>query len=101
MGIRAEDFWKLNFKKLRPYLLAENIKREQQNYMLWLQGLYIYDAVGAIAGQMFSKGKKPQYRKEPIRITPLTEQEKLDKQQEEIDKVVKWLDSLEVKDGHR
>ena len=100
IGIRAEEFWKLNFRTLRPYLIAENIRTEKQNYMAWLQGLYIYDAVGAIVGQMFGKGKKPQYMKEPIRITPLTEEEKEKEQQETVDKFVKWLDGLEVKNGH-
>lgn len=105
MGIRAEDFWKLNFRKLRPYLLAENIRTEKQNYMMWLQGLYVYDALGAIAGQILSKPghKKPQYMKEPIRITPLTELEKEQKRQEEIDKFLKYLDRFEksgVADGH-
>ena len=105
MGIRVEEFWKLNFKKLHPYIVADNIKRERENYMLWLQGLYIYDAVGAVVGAALSKPghKKPEYLKEPIRITPLTEMEKRQKQQDEINKFLKYLDQFErnSKDGTR
>lgn len=105
MGIRVEEFWKLNFRKLHPYIVADNIKRERENYMMWLQGLYIYDAVGAVVGSALSKPgrKKPEYLKEPIRITPYTEAEKRQKQQEEIDKFLKYLDQFERKqqDGTR
>lgn len=105
MGIRVDEFWKLNFKKLHPYIVADNIRTEKQNYMMWLQGLYIYDALGAIAGQILAKPghKKPQYMEKPIRITPLTELEKEQERQKEIEKFLKYLDRFEqsgVADGH-
>lgn len=96
MGIGAKEFWNLNIRTLRPYLMAEDIKREQQNYFLWLQGVYIYDAVGTVVGNALSKkgAKKHEYVKEPIRITPLTEEEKRIKAEKDRRKVVAFLNSL-------
>lgn len=100
-----EEFWKLNFRTLHPYIVADNIKRERENYMLWLQGLYVYNAVGAVVGSILSKPghKRPEYLSEPIRITPFTEAEKRQRQQEEMDKFLNYLDrwERESKDGTR
>lgn len=76
--------------------MAEDIKREQTNYFLWLQGAYIYDAVGVVIGNALSKkgATKKEYIKEPIRITPLTEEEKQIKAEKEKRKVIAFLNSL-------
>ena len=97
MGIGANEFWQLNVRTLRPYLLAENIKREERNYFAWLQGAYIYDAVGCIIGNAFSKkgSKKKEYVKEPIRITPLTEEEKRIKAERERRKIIAMFSAME------
>jgi hypothetical protein len=97
MGIGAAEFWQLNVRTLRPYLLAENIKREERNYFLWLQGAYIYDAVGVVMHNAFSKksAKKKEYIGEPVRITPLTEEEKAIKAEKERRKVIAMFDAME------
>ena len=97
MGIGASEFWQLNVRTLRPYLLAEDIKREERNYFLWLQGAYIYDAVGVVMSNAFSKkgSKKKEYIKEPVRITPLTEEEKAIKAEKERRKVIAMFDAME------
>ncbi len=96
MGIGASEFWNLTIRTLRPYLMAEDIKREQQNYFLWLQGVYIYDAVGVIVSNALSKkgSTKKEYVKEPVRITPLTDEEKQIKAEKDRRKVVAFLNSL-------
>ena len=97
MGIGASEFWQLNVRTLRPYLLAENIKREERNYFLWLQGAYFYDALGVVMANSFSKkgSKKREYVKEPIRITPLTEEEKAIKAEKERRKIFAMFDAME------
>lgn len=98
MGIGAAEFWQLNVRTLRPYLLAEDIKREERNYFLWLQGAYIYNAVAAVVGNAFSKkgSKKQEYLKEPVRITPLTEEEKAIKAEKERRKIIAMFDAMEA-----
>ncbi len=97
MGIGASEFWQLNVRTLRPYLLAENIKREERNYFAWLQGAYIYDAVGVVVANTLSKKgtKKKEYCKEPIRITPLTEEEKAIRAEKERRKIIAMFDAME------
>lgn len=97
MGIGADLFWQLNVRTLRPYLLAENIKREDRNYFLWLQGAYIYDAVGVCLENAFSKkgGKKKDYLKEPVRITPYTEEEKRIRAEKERRRIVAMFTAME------
>lgn len=97
MGIGASEFWQLNVRTLRPYLLAEDIKREERNYFLWLQGAYIYDAVGVVVANALSKkgSKRRDYVKEPVRITPLTEEEKAIKAEKERRKIFAMFDAME------
>lgn len=75
MGIRAEDFWKLNIRKLRPFLKAEQIKFEQKNRECHLLGMYVYDAVAiAINNQFRKSGQAPaSYPDKPYEF--LTEKE--------------------------
>ena len=59
MGISRTEFGELNITKLRPYILAENIKFEKMNQQAHLQGRYIFDAVSiAISNALRSKGQK-------------------------------------------
>lgn len=97
MGIGANEFWQLNVRTLRPYLLAENIKREERNYFLWLQGAYVYDAVNVVMANAFSKkgAQKKEYIKEPVRITPLTEEEKRIKAEKERRKAIAMFTAME------
>lgn len=97
MGIGAAEFWQLNVRTLRPYLLAENIKREERNYFLWLQGAYIYDAVGVVVANAMSKkgAQRKDYLKEPVRITPLTEEEKQIRAEKERRKIFAMFDAME------
>lgn len=97
MGIGAKEFWQLNVRTLRPYLLAENIKREERNYFLWLQGAYMYDAFQTVIGNSFSKrgSKKLEYAKEPIRITPYSDEEKRILAEKERRKIIAMFNAME------
>ena len=96
MGIGASEFWNMNIRTLRPYLMAEDIKREQTNYFMWLQGLYVYDAMSVVIGNAFSKkgSKKLEYLHEPIKILPPTEEEKRIKAEKDRRKAIAFFNSL-------
>ena len=96
MGIRAEDFWHMTMLRLRPYLEAERIKKENQNYMMWLQGAYIMNALEcAIHNAFAKKGTKPlKYLEKPIRITEYTESEKILRAEEERKKAIAFFDRM-------
>lgn len=63
---------------VKLYQKAHELSNEQKNQELWMQGLYIHNAVGVVIQNAFKKkGETPaKYLDKPIRITPLTEKEK-------------------------
>lgn len=89
MGQSAEEYWYGRSDLAKFYRQAYNIQLERKNQELWLQGIYIMDAFAVVLGNAFGgKGKKKQkYLTEPIRITPLTAQEKAEKAQREWERI--------------
>ena len=73
IGMTYEQFWEQNSSLVIFYRKANQIKIQQQNTMLWLQGQYFYDALGAISPILhaFAKqGTKPgKYTQKPYPIT--------------------------------
>ena len=45
MGMTAEQFWEQDCSLVTAYRKAYEIKLESQNYIAWLQGMYIYEAL--------------------------------------------------------
>ncbi len=69
IGMSYEQFWYDNCWIANAYLQSYKIKREQKNEELWLQGVYIFEAlcdVSPILHAFAKKGTKPRpYSKEP------------------------------------
>ena len=71
-----DQYWKEDPALVLDYLEAFNLQRKRRNEEMWLQGLYVYKAIGSFA-EVFvglpAKGAKiREYEKEPI---PLTREE--------------------------
>ncbi len=86
----ADEFWNASPLLAKAYLEAHKLKQRQRNEYAWLQGLYIYNAVGAVVGGALSgRGrKKPEYMKEPVDLGLETEAEKEFKAQREREKII-------------
>lgn len=85
----TDEFWNAAPRLAVAYKEAHKLKMRQRNEYAWLQGLYIYNAVGAaVAGAVGSKGKKPEYIKEPVDLGLETEAEKQEKAQREREKII-------------
>lgn len=71
LGMSYDDFWNQNVDIARAYRKADELKRRRQNEVLWIQGLYVRDALACTVGNMFAgKGsQKHEYPKEPYAIT--------------------------------
>lgn len=84
IGMTEEQYWDKDPTLTIAYRKAQELRNKQKNYELWLQGLYVYEAicdVSPILHAFAKKGTKPhQYTMQPY---PLTEK---DKEQVEIDK---------------
>ena len=76
------------------------LRQEMRNQELWMQGLYINNALQTQLynfGQGMSKHRKPpkSYIKQPIRITPLSEAEKRQKILQERKKAIAYFTNLQ------
>lgn len=75
MGISYNDFWNMNPRimniHIEGYKTKVNRDLEYDNYMAFLSGVYVRDALASTVGNMFSKkGARPiEYPKEPYPVT--------------------------------
>ena len=101
----AAEFWEQDPYLVIAYRDADMRTRQRQNNFLWLQGLYVYDAMSATLHNAFSKkGSKPMhYTKEPYRITPMTEEEKEEAARKEREKAIRsfnnWKSAWDRQNG--
>ena len=73
MGMSYELYWDGEPGAVRFYREADRIRQERANESAWLQGAYIYDAIGKLAPILNGFVKKPKaepYPKQPYDIFP-------------------------------
>ena len=81
MGMTWTQFW-LDAPELAiAYRKAEAIKKRRKNEELWLEGVYMAEALRATVGNMFSKGQKHLYPAEPFPITAAEQQERREREE--------------------
>ena len=72
IGMSYDQFWYGNCWVANAYLRSYEIRRKQKNEELWLQGVYIYEAlcdVSPVLHAFAKKGTKPRpYPKEPFSL---------------------------------
>lgn len=75
MGMSYDEYYKQDCELVIAYRKAEKMKRIKANQDMWLQGLYVYQAVSRVAPLLIPFTKNPKaepYLKEPI---PMFEEE--------------------------
>lgn len=72
-----EQYWEGDPYMVGYYQKADRIKWNDLNQQMWIQGAYIYEAIGTVAANMMSKksSKKHTYLEKPLRIFPKTPEE--------------------------
>lgn len=80
MGMTYDQFWLGEPKLVGFYRKADDIRRRRVNEELWLAGIYTSDALASTVGNMFSKGNKNKYPKEPY---PVSREEQKERQERE------------------
>ena len=80
MGMTWTQFWIDEPELVIAYRKAEMIRKRRKNEELWLEGIYMAEALSATVGNMFSKGQKHPYPAEPL---PLTEEEQQERRERE------------------
>ena len=81
MGMTYEQFWNDDPVLVKAYRKADDIRRKRENTALWLQGIYVAEALSATVGNMFSKGQKHQYPAEPFPISQAEHEERVEREQ--------------------
>ena len=81
MGMSYELFWNGEPQLAKAYRRADEINRKRLNQELWLNGIYMAEALSATVGNMFSKTNKHQYPAEPLAITLSEQEERREREQ--------------------
>lgn len=81
MGMTWTQFWVDEPELAVAYRKAEMIRKRRKNEELWLQGIYVAEALNATVGNMFNKGQKNQYPDEPLPITADEQQERREREE--------------------
>lgn len=53
MGMSYDEFYRQDVCLTKYYLEAYKLKQKQKDYELWLQGVYIYNALQSVMQQVF------------------------------------------------
>lgn len=71
MGMTYDEYWRGPNDMPRMVKHAYDLKRKDQNYWLWLEGLYVYKAIGSFAPflKAFSTSQPEAYLDRPIAIS--------------------------------
>lgn len=76
---------------VRAFRQADELRRRRQNEILWMQGVYIRDALRSTVGNMFAgKGSTPiEYPDEPYPITEEQVEEKKERERKNMEERMK------------
>lgn len=72
MGMSYHDYWDGDSTMTKYYRDMYEVERDRQNELLWLQGMYFYEALcdaSPILNSASRKRKPLPYRKQPIPLT--------------------------------
>ena len=108
-GMTYEQYWYGKPIMAKYYRESYKLKLKERNEDQWRQGIYFLDALNVALHNNINLGDKPvnpiQYMAEPLRIFPLTEEEKKTKAEDEKDKIIKnlnlWKSAMGAKYGNR
>lgn len=98
IGMSYDDYWNGDPDMAQAYIKAHEIKNEQKNQEMWLQGWYVFKAIEISLYNQPAFAKPPKYEpylKEPVRITPLTEEEREAEEQKKLDEVVAYFENFQ------
>ena len=97
IGMTYEQYWDGTPSLAKYYRKAEEMRRERANHDMWLQGMYVYEAIcdaSPILHAFAKKGTKPHpYAEKPYSLTQKeAERNKVVKEKEVFDKGKKFME---------
>jgi hypothetical protein len=103
IGMTWEQFWYGNVWLVKVFNEKYRLDTEAENRREWMQGLYFGEALNAglhnyMRGLTINKhAQTKQYLEKPIRITPLSEDEKAVEAERERKKAIDYFTNLQKK----
>ena len=97
IGMTSEQYWDGDSTLTKYYRKADELNRKRKNEELWLQGMYIYEALCAVSPVMNAfakKGTKPRpYADHPYALTNRDrEEERRIREQQEREKAKRYME---------
>lgn len=106
IGMTYEEYWNGDNAAPMYYREAHKLKRKQRNEELWLQGLYIYEAIGDLEPLFHDWVKEPpkakKYSEEPYPLTKkeaieLMERKKRKAYEAQIESMKQWASTVNAR----
>ena len=98
IGVPYEEFWYGDYCRLKYYVESYIQKKKMDNEMLWLQGMYNYQAfstvMDAFGAGLSGKRTKSKYAEKPYDIVEKTEREKAIEIEEKRKRVIANLNAI-------
>lgn len=105
IGMTSDEFWRGDVFLVKAFRKAERMREDRMNMKLWLQGMYIYEAIcdaSPIFNPYAKRGTKPHpYPSQPYAIHAPTKQEQHNAEKEQMEKVKKAMDMFATKTNSR
>ena len=87
-GMTWDEFWNESLWRLGVYWQRYQFEIERRNQELWMQGIYIRDAVASCLSN------KAKYPEKPHRITAMTDAEQAEEKRQKVDKIKEQLNDM-------
>lgn len=84
-GMTWDEFWNENIDRFEAYWQANQYSIERKNQELWVQGIYIKEAVAS------TLSKKAKYPVKPYRLTELSDTEREAENKRKVDELRQML----------
>ncbi len=106
IGMTYDQFWNEDCCLVKYYREAHELKRRERNQELWVQGMYIYEAlckVSPIMRAFAKKGTKPlPYASEPYPLSRKEIREQADREEKsqydkKVSKILSWVKQVNMK----
>lgn len=99
IGMTPEQYWDGDCTLPKYYRKAEELRNEKRNEELWLQGMYVYEAICDVAPILHAfakKGTKPNpYASKPYPLTSKqVEQDEEEKQRKVAEKGKRFMEAM-------
>ena len=99
-GMSRDEYWNQDPYIVEEYLGAYKLMREEQNWHAWISGLYVFDSVSAVLGNIHFDKRAHKFVKpmeKPMEIFPKTPEEIERDNRQKIREIVQSLNRFHAK----